>query len=67
MYRKDLFEQKGLQMPEQPTYDEITKFAEALNDKAGGVYGIALRGQPGWGENMATVGYHGQHVWGHLV
>ena len=42
-------------MPDQPTYDEVTKFAEALNDKAGGFYGIALRGQPGWGENMATV------------
>jgi sorbitol/mannitol transport system substrate-binding protein len=55
MYRKDLFEQKGLKMPDQPTYDEVTKFAEALNDKAGGFYGIALRGQPGWGENMATV------------
>jgi sorbitol/mannitol transport system substrate-binding protein len=55
MYRKDLFEQKGLKMPDQPTYDEIAKFAAALNDKAGGVYGIALRGQPGWGENMATV------------
>jgi sorbitol/mannitol transport system substrate-binding protein len=55
MYRKDLFEQKGLQMPEQPTYDDLTKFAAALNNKAGGLYGIALRGQPGWGENMATV------------
>ncbi len=55
MYRKDLFEQKGLTMPEQPTYEDITKFAEALKDQAGGVYGLALRGQPGWGENMATV------------
>jgi sorbitol/mannitol transport system substrate-binding protein len=55
MYRKDLFEQKGLKMPDQPTYDDIAKFAAGLNDKAGGVYGIALRGQPGWGENMATV------------
>jgi sorbitol/mannitol transport system substrate-binding protein len=56
MYRKDLFEQKGLTMPDQPTYDDdIAKFAKALNNKAGGVYGLALRGQPGWGENMATV------------
>jgi sorbitol/mannitol transport system substrate-binding protein len=55
MYRKDLFDQKGLKMPEQPTYEEIAKFAEALTDKSSGVYGIALRGQPGWGENMATV------------
>lgn len=55
MYRKDLLEQKGLKMPDQPTYDDLAKFADALTDKAGGVYGIALRGQPGWGENMATV------------
>jgi sorbitol/mannitol transport system substrate-binding protein len=55
MYRKDLFEQKGLKMPDQPTFDDVAKFAEALNDKAGSLYGIALRGQPGWGENMATV------------
>ncbi|HYZ74964.1 MAG TPA: sugar ABC transporter substrate-binding protein, partial [Chthoniobacterales bacterium] len=55
MYRKDLFEQKGLKMPEQPTYDDMAKFAAALNDKDHGFYGLALRGQPGWGENMATV------------
>ena len=23
MYRKDLFDEKGLKMPEQPTYDDI--------------------------------------------
>src|SRR6266404_4649670 len=56
MYRKDLFDEKGLKMPEQPTYDDIQKFADALNDKAKGIYGITLRGKPGWGENMAYVG-----------
>src|SRR6201993_3532862 len=40
MYRKDLFEQKGLKMPEQPTYDDIAKFAAALNDKDHGFYGL---------------------------
>lgn len=55
MYRKDLFEQKGLKMPDQPTYEDIAKFAAALTDKEHGFYGLALRGQPGWGENMATV------------
>jgi ABC-type glycerol-3-phosphate transport system substrate-binding protein len=30
MYRKDLLEAKGLTMPEQPTYDDIKKFAERL-------------------------------------
>src|SRR6201988_2634571 len=56
MYRKDLLEQKGLTMPEQPTYDDIKKFADALTDKAKGIYGITLRGKPGWGENMAYLG-----------
>ncbi len=53
MYRKDLFDAKGLKMPDQPKYDDIAKFADALTDKGKGVYGITLRGQPGWGENMA--------------
>ena len=55
MYRKDLFAAKGLRMPEQPTYAEIKKFAAALTDKSAGIYGITLRGKPGWGENMAYV------------
>jgi polyol transport system substrate-binding protein len=55
MYRKDLFEAKGLKVPEQATYDDIKKFAEALSDKGKGIYGITLRGKPGWGENMAYV------------
>jgi polyol transport system substrate-binding protein len=56
VYRKDLFDAKGLQMPEQPTYDDIKKFADALTDKTNGIYGITLRGKPGWGENMAYLG-----------
>src|SRR5262245_37567759 len=56
MYRKDLFDEKGLKMPEQPSYDDIQKFADALTDKSKGVYGITLRGKPGWGENMAYLG-----------
>lgn len=54
-YRKDLFEKAGLKMPEQPTYDDIRKFAAATHDPKNGIYGIALRGKPGWGENMAYV------------
>src|ERR1700732_1144048 len=53
MYRKDLLEEKGLKMPEQPKYEDIKKIADALTDKSKGVYGITLRGKPGWGENMA--------------
>jgi polyol transport system substrate-binding protein len=53
MYRKDLLDAKGLKMPDQPTYDDISKIADALTDKSKGMYGMTLRGQPGWGENMA--------------
>jgi polyol transport system substrate-binding protein len=56
MYRKDLLEEKGLKMPEQPKYEDIKKIADALTDKSKGVYGITLRGKPGWGENMAFLG-----------
>ena len=53
-YRKDLFEKAGLTMPEDgPTYQQITQFADKLTDKKAGIYGICLRGKPGWGENMA--------------
>src|SRR5258708_2826085 len=55
MYRKDLLEEKGLKMPDQPKYEDIKKIAEALTDKSKGFYGITLRGKPGWGENMAFV------------
>src|ERR1700740_3079188 len=53
MYRKDLLDAKGLKMPGQPAYDDLKKFADPLTDKSKGIYGITLRGQPGWGENMA--------------
>lgn len=52
-YRKDLFKAAGITMPKQPTYAEIKQFANKLNDPTKGIYGICLRGLPGWGENMA--------------
>ncbi len=52
-YRKDLFAKAGLTMPAQPTYDQIRQFADKLTDKNNQVYGMCLRGKPGWGENMA--------------
>lgn len=54
-YRTDLFHKAGLTMPEHPTYEEIRRFAAKLHDPANKVYGIGLRGKPGWGENMAYV------------
>ncbi len=55
MYRTDLFEKAGLQMPAEPTWDFIRKAAAAITDKGNEVYGICLRGKPGWGENMALL------------
>ena len=52
-YRKDLFAKAGLEMPEQPSYEQIRIFAAKLHDPAHNVYGICLRGAPGWGSNMA--------------
>ena len=54
-YRKDLFAKAGLTMPDQPTWAQIGDFAKAINDPTHGVYGICLRGKPGWGENMGQI------------
>ena len=53
MYRKDLVEAAGMEMPEAPTWDQVREIAAATTDKANEVYGICLRGKAGWGENMA--------------
>ncbi len=53
MYRRDLFDKAGLTMPAKPDWDFIQKAAAKITDKANEVYGICLRGKPGWGENMA--------------
>lgn len=51
-YRRDLFEKAGITVPEQPKYPQIREWASKIHDPAKGVYGICLRGKPGWGENM---------------
>lgn len=54
-YRKDLFDAAGLTMPEQPTWKDIEQFAATLHKPDDGVYGICLRGKPGWGENVGQI------------
>ena len=56
MYRKDLMEKAGLEMPHAPTWEFIGQAARAMTDKSNEVYGICLRGKAGWGENMAFLG-----------
>lgn len=55
LYRSDLFKKAGLVMPPNPTWEQIGSLADKLNDKAHGVYGICLRGKPGWGESMGLI------------
>jgi sorbitol/mannitol transport system substrate-binding protein len=55
MYNKELFEAKGLKMPEKPTWAQVADFAAKLDDKGKGVAGICLRGLPGWGELFAPL------------
>ncbi len=56
LYRKDLFEAAGLTMPEAPTWQFIAQAAQKISEANSNVYGICLRGKPGWGENMAFLG-----------
>ncbi|MYW91047.1 sugar ABC transporter substrate-binding protein [Amycolatopsis rubida] len=53
VYRKDLFQQAGLNMPAHPTWQQIADFAAKLDNKQAGIAGICLRGKPGWGESLA--------------
>ena len=53
MYRTDLMEKAGLEMPEAPTWDFIADAARKMTDREAGINGICLRGKAGWGENMA--------------
>jgi len=55
MYNKRMFDEAGLTMPEQPTWEQVAEFACQLHDPANNLYGIALRGLPGWGEVMAPL------------
>jgi len=55
MYRGDLAQKVGFEMPANPTWQQVREFAAATHDPDNGVYGICLRGKPGWGENMAFV------------
>ena len=55
MYRKDLADKAGVTVPDRPTWTQIRDLASKMHDPANGVYGICLRGKPGWGDNMALL------------
>lgn len=53
MYRADLMQKAGVTMPAKPTWTDVKNAAAKIHDPKAGVYGICLRGKPGWGDNMA--------------
>jgi len=53
MYRADLVKAAGATMPDNPTWEQVRDIAAKVNNPGKGVYGICLRGKPGWGDNMA--------------
>ncbi|OEU86366.1 sugar ABC transporter substrate-binding protein [Streptomyces abyssalis] len=55
MYRKDVFDELGLKMPEKPTWGQVASLAEEADRPEEGMSGICLRGQPGWGEMTAPL------------
>jgi sorbitol/mannitol transport system substrate-binding protein len=53
MYRKDLADKVGVTLGDKPTWAQVKDFAAKVHNPKEGVYGICLRGKPGWGDNMA--------------
>ena len=55
MYRKDVFKEQGLTMPERPTWQQVADLAAKVDKSQPGMRGICLRGLPGWGELFAPL------------
>ncbi|MEL6101111.1 MAG: sugar ABC transporter substrate-binding protein [Pseudomonadota bacterium] len=55
MYRTDLMEKAGMEMPTSPTWDFIREAAAAMTDRDNDINGICLRGKAGWGEGGAFI------------
>ncbi len=55
MYRADLMETAGLEMPDAPTWEFIREAAVAMTDRDNEINGVCLRGKAGWGEGGAFI------------
>ena len=55
MYRTDLMEKAGMDMPDSPTWEFIREAAAAMTDRDNEINGICLRGKAGWGEGGAFI------------
>jgi len=52
MYRKDVLEAAGLEMPAAPTWEQVAEIAKKVDTPD--MAGICLRGKPGWGDLGAS-------------
>ena len=55
MYRKDVLDAAGIQMPAKPTWQQVAEIAAQVDGREPGMAGICLRGQPGWGQVFAPL------------
>ena len=55
MYRTDLMEKAGLEMPDAPTWTFIREAAAAMTDRENDINGICVRGKAGWGVSDSHV------------
>ncbi len=54
-YRKSLLKAAGVSLPLHPTWKQVAAVAAKVNNPSKGVAGICLRGDVGWGENLAPL------------
>src|SRR5215210_5463888 len=52
MYRKDVLKEAGVEMPAEPTWEQVAEIARKINKPD--MAGICLRGKPGWGDLGAS-------------
>ncbi|PAZ12716.1 sugar ABC transporter substrate-binding protein [Streptomyces sp. SA15] len=50
MYNKEVMAEKGITVPERPTWQQVADIAAEADGARPGMKGICLRGLPGWGE-----------------
>ena len=55
MYRQDLVEKTGMTLEDHPTWGHVYDVAKKISEQNPDVYGICLRGKPGWGDNAAFI------------
>jgi sorbitol/mannitol transport system substrate-binding protein len=55
MYRTDLMEAAGLEIPTAPSWSFVAKAAREMTDRDNGINGVCLRGKAGWGEGGAFI------------